>query len=330
MLSSHKVHTLEARHMWKPKLLAAAVVTFAMPAVAIGSGASFAGAPAARDASDLVASVGGPPALTKSIVSIAVGKPMEVLGPDGRSINSYGGLATLADEHSTIFPPKTLPGHPHDYLFFVPAETSSDSYTSGLVVLSSNGPNSNGSWELHYASGYGDYPGGKGQIFISPVRRTACPPANSASSNDPTFDLNYANPGSVLVDPTDRGPREVFMVYEGTNRCIGNTGKKTENATNHFYVATGLATSTDYGQYWPVYRPDFTELPGQSTKVGPDAPVGAFGEGVCIGNNCSLSSPISPNYGRYPVVTPSYSPQEAITAAWPAWPTADRSQPNHR
>ena len=42
-----------------------------------------------------------------------------VLAPDGSfPLNNYGGLGTLADEHSTIFPPGTLPGH-SDYLFFV-------------------------------------------------------------------------------------------------------------------------------------------------------------------------------------------------------------------
>lgn len=38
-------------------------------------------------------------------------------------INQWGGLSTLADEHSTVFPPGTFKGHPNDYLFFVASKT---------------------------------------------------------------------------------------------------------------------------------------------------------------------------------------------------------------
>lgn len=37
-----------------------------------------------------------------------------ILAPDGGLLNEYGGLASTPDEHSTIFPPGTIPGHP-DY-----------------------------------------------------------------------------------------------------------------------------------------------------------------------------------------------------------------------
>jgi len=54
-----------------------------------------------------------------------------VLAPGGGPVNSYGGLDTLADEHSTILPPGTLPGHT-DYLFFVAARTNLNTSSSGL------------------------------------------------------------------------------------------------------------------------------------------------------------------------------------------------------
>ena len=81
-----------------------------------------------------------------------------VLAPDGSfPLNQYGGLGTLADEHSTIFPPGTLPSH-WDYLFFVATRTFLNSISSGVVVLTGgSGPNKNGQWTLDFAPDYGHY-----------------------------------------------------------------------------------------------------------------------------------------------------------------------------
>ena len=54
------------------------------------------------------------------ISDIRVDTEQGVLAPDGSPINSYGGMTTLADEHSTIFSPGKLPGPDRgSYLFFV-------------------------------------------------------------------------------------------------------------------------------------------------------------------------------------------------------------------
>jgi hypothetical protein len=247
-----------------------------------------------------------------------VGAPAPVLGPRGStSIDAQFGLKTLADEHSTIVPPGTLKRERRDYLFFVPTESSQNTRDSGLVVLSSPGPTARGQWRLQPAKGFGP-----GQIFISPVQRKQCPQASDAESSDHTFDLNYANPGSVLINPTRRGPDEVFMLYEATNRCTGvsKPGKLPKNSMVHFYATLGVANSTDFGHDWPVYRKDFTALPhqrpyGAKGIVGPNIDGGAFGKkDLCIANSCSASVPST--FGRYPVVSPPYTLDQAIDAAW--------------
>jgi uncharacterized protein (TIGR03437 family) len=240
-----------------------------------------------------------------------------VLAPTGGVVNSYGGLDTLADEHSTILPPGTLPGH-SDYLFFEAARTNLSAFSSGLVVLTGgSGPNTHGQWTLAFASDFGSYsPNGaagstNGQIFVSPVEKPNCPTVGKVAQQDQTFDLNYADPGSVLVDPTNpsnSGTGSVLMIYEGTNVCIGLTGGS--DSSNSFYAETGVATSLDYGHTWPAYRSDWVPLPSQNASVGPQAPQGAMGSSVCIGNDCATTAPA--NYGRYAVLGPPLTVAAAL------------------
>ncbi len=62
---------------------------------------------------------GGQPVLAPAAASGCAAPPT---CSGSSSINCYGGLSSLADEHSTVLPPGTLPGH-GDYLFFVPTKT---------------------------------------------------------------------------------------------------------------------------------------------------------------------------------------------------------------
>jgi uncharacterized protein (TIGR03437 family) len=250
------------------------------------------------------------------IVSISVLNSQPVLAPDGSGnpINSYGGLTTLADEHSTIFPAGTLPGQ-SDYWFWVAARTSQNDVSSGLVVLKSVGlPDASGRWTLDFAPGYGP-----GQVFLSPVDHDDCPTVSDGNPahQDQTFDLNYADPGTVAIDPTNNVPGSLLMVYEGTTRCIGLTGGG--NAGSSFYSTVAAATSLDDGRDWPSYRfqlnangvPQYP-VPKQSASVGPEEPSGASGNLVCIGNDCSAPPwPPAGSYGRYAVL----GPQVTIGAA---------------
>jgi hypothetical protein len=149
-----------------------------------------------------------------------------------------------------------------------------------------------------------------------------CPTVAQPRLQDPTFDLNYADPGSVVIDPTNpsnAGPGSVLMIYEGTNRCIGLAGGSNTQAGNSFYSTIGVATSNDFGHSWPAYRfaldgaaqPQYP-LPSQNPSQGPNAPDGAKGPATCIGNNCA-SAPWPPDraYGRYAVL----GPQVTIAAA---------------
>jgi hypothetical protein len=206
-----------------------------------------------------------------SITGITVQPSQLVLPPavSGLSfINAYGDLSSLSDEHSTIFPPGTLPGHEHDYLFFV---------TPGMSVLTGgSGPDSNDVWTLDFASDYQPQPpapdGTGGPIFIAPFDRSQCPAINGPHPQDTTFDLNYAS--------------------------------------------LGVATSDEFEKLWPVYRNNFTPLPGQSTTWGPDAPAnGAFGGLVCVGNNCNRTP--SPTFGRYPIVSVPYSIDDVVASGQP-------------
>ena len=237
-----------------------------------------------------------------------------VSAPDASAINCYGGLATLADEHSTVFSPGTFPGH-SDYLFFVATRTNLNSNASGLVVLTGgSGPNANGQWTFDFAPDYGQYapnaaPGWQnGQIFLTTMDHDLCPtPLNPP---DATFDLNYADPGTVFVDPTNRankGPGSVVMTYEGTNRCLGLNRAKV--GTNNFFSSIGIATSLDGGHTWPTYAANFVAPPSTNATIGPYAAEGAMGANVCMGSDCSTGVPAT--YGRYSVLTPVVYPQEA-------------------
>jgi hypothetical protein len=223
------------------------------------------------------------------------------------AINCYGGLTTLTDEHSSILPGSLL-GSSERELFFVSTKsclnggrTRNSGDTSGMVVLA--GTVSNDVWSLDFASAYDSYftPSqaliGEGQIFLSPMNHTSCPDV-PATSQDPTFDLNYANPGSVVFDPTTGN---LLMVYEGTNRCVGVSG--TASQPGSFYSTLGIATSVDQGRSWPSYFANRVRMPHQNFQLGPDAPFGAMGPGeVCAGNQCAFSS-IPAGYGRYPVLS---------------------------
>ncbi len=249
--------------------------------------------------------------------------PLNILTP----INQWGGLSSLSDEHSTVFPPGTFKDYPNDYLFFVASKTAlqtmlqddltggNDRGESGLVVLRSPGPDSLGYWYLDFAPTYGVYPPSQNnpsgetnaQVFLSAMDHHVCPSASETILQDQTFDLNYAAPGSVLIDPTvgtSNGSEKdgMLAVYEGANKCVGILGGASSKI---FYSTIAIATSGDQGLRWPAYRsnpPSFTPplLPEQDPTAGPNAPNGASGEGVCFGNDCEVSPPST--YGRFPVL----------------------------
>ena len=108
-----------------------------------------------------------------------------------------------------------------------------------------------------------------------------------------------------MIDPT--GPAgSLLMIYEGTNGCIGETGGPSGNAgTGNAYISLAVATSLDYGKSWPTYRGtptfNFVPMPGTNPTQAPDAPMGAMGNNVCMGNDCTTTPPA--NYGRYAVIT---------------------------
>jgi hypothetical protein len=235
------------------------------------------------------------------ITSITVDASIPVVGPDQTtSINVYPnfGLSTLSDEHSTIFPPSTLNSQDH-YLFFVATRTTLNPNESGLVVLKArHEPARDEAWSLNYAREFGLYepdnePGGRnGQLFEAAMAHLNCP----GNVFDPTFDLNYAAPATVFLDPTNRANRgggNLLMVYEGSNRCIGVTS--TSNANNGFYSTIGIATSGDGGITWPLYKANFTSLPDINQTMGPAAPLGAWGKDVCFGNFCSDINLLQPS-----------------------------------
>lgn len=238
-----------------------------------------------------------------------------MLGPDGKAINGYHGMVGISDEHQSVFPPGTLNGN-SDYLFFVATRVQGGAPSTSLVVLSGGaGPGPNGQWTLDFAKtdGYGAYPNGLyADIFVSST--TNCPTVANAANQDPTFDQDYAAPGSILLDPT-AAPGSMLMIYEGTNTCLGSTG----GGKNNFYSMVGAATSIDYGKTWPTYRArpgfNFVDLPGQNLNQGPGAPNGALGAGVCMGNSCATSP--SAGYGRYPVLAPSVSIATAAASGQP-------------
>jgi len=234
-----------------------------------------------------------------------------VVGPDGTSsVNHF--ISGISDEHASVFAPGTL-DHNSDYLFFVASLTPLHG-DIGLVVLSGgSGPNKSGQWMMDFASadGYGNYAGGSGQVFLSPSG-VHCPTVadGNPAHQDQTFDLNYAAPGSVVVDPTVPAGN-LLMVYEGTIICFGQIGG---TRSDNFYSTVGVATSRDYGHTWPTYRGtstfSFVPLPGQSSSQGPNEPFGALGGATCIGSDCTSTPPA--NYGRYAVLSSSVSVAAAM------------------
>jgi len=94
-----------------------------------------------------------------------------VLAPNGKSINNFGGLGGISDEHQSVFSPGTLQAN-SDYLFFVATRTSLNSDT-GMVVLSGGSGPLGGQWTLDFQrpqpGSYDYYQSvpGFGQIFGS-------------------------------------------------------------------------------------------------------------------------------------------------------------------
>jgi hypothetical protein len=211
------------------------------------------------------------------IQGISVSNEQPVLGPWGNSINNCGDdchLSSLSDEHSTIFPPRTFKHHPQDYLFFAAP--------GGVIVLTGGkGPSEQGQWTLDYASDYGLWwPNNplwsrNGAVFRKPGAHLQCPRVTDATQQDPTFDLNYALPGSLVIDPTvkkNAEPGNLLMIYEGTNRCMGTKGP---HQTGGVYSTVGIATSDDEGHTWPAYVIGFSPLNQDEPEdpyIGPRAP----------------------------------------------------------
>lgn len=238
-----------------------------------------------------------------------------VLGPDGNSIDRS--IGAIADEHSSVFPPGSLGGNP-DYLFFVASLTPIHSDIGLTVLTGGSGPNANGQWSFDFAraDGYGSYPAGYAQVFESPSG-THCPvvPDGNPAHQDQTFDLNYAAPGSIVIDPTSPSGN-VLMIYEGTIICFGQSGG---GRSTGFYSTVGVATSRDFGHTWPTYRGtstfNFVPLPGQNTTQGPQSPLGALGNAVCMGNDCTSVPPAA--YGRYAVLSSSVPVSAAMATGQP-------------
>ncbi len=260
---------------------------------------------------------GEPPQKLK-IASITVQPSLPVLGPDHVTVlNAYGGLTTASDEHSTILPPGIFPGQT-DYLVLLASRTELAPIESGLVFLRSTElPDKKGQWSLDFAQPYGQFAptapagGQNGSVFATAMAHNLCP----TTAPDPTFDLNYAAPGTVIVDPTNPGiwgSENLIMVYEGTNRCIGIS--TANNGKNNFYSTIGIATSSDFGLSWPVYRANYAELPLINQTEGPDAPAGAWGDNVCTGAYCASvhGFQFPPQYGRYAVSGPVVTVQQAM------------------
>ena len=239
-----------------------------------------------------------------------------VVGSDGiSSVNHF--ITGISDEHSSVFAPGTL-DHNAGYLFFVASTTPLHGDIGLTVLAGGSGPNKNGQWMMDFASadGYGTYSGGSGQVFLSPSG-VHCPTVadGNPAHQDQTFDLNYAAPGSVVLDPTGT-PGNLLMIYEGTIICFGQIGG---TRSDNFYSTVGVATSRDYGRTWPTYRGtsnfSFVPLPGQSSSQGPNAPFGAFGSATCMGNDCTSTPPAS--YGRYGVLSSSVSAATAMATGQP-------------
>jgi len=282
---------------------------------------------------------GFPGSFQPRITGIRVGDRGDVGAPGYRSADYYCDMFLLADGHTTVFAPGTLPGQ-KDYLFFVMTGTyvntvsksnPSGGATSGMVVLVSSGPDTNGIWKLDFAPGYGyslwvgdgSSSGDghscdtQGSVFRSPILHNWCPEIPAGGTQDSTFDLTYVGVGSVVIDPTNLGPRELLAIYNGNNNCIGHNGPPTGGAKDimsGYYATTAVATSDHYGKFWPIYRTGF-EISTDNALLGPNAPEGAFDYDVCrscLEKRCTR--PDHGHYGRYPVLTPSFTLEQAVAS----------------
>lgn len=81
------------------------------------------------------------------------------------------------------------------------------------------------------------------------------------------------------------------MIYEGVNTCVGDSGGS-KPGNGNAYISTGIATSLDYGKTWSSYRGtptfSFVPLPAANKTQGPNAPSGALGKSVCVGDDSQL------------------------------------------
>ena len=243
-----------------------------------------------------------------------------VLGSNGSSVNRTAGFGATPDEHSSVFAPGTL-GTNQDYLFFLSTGTAGHADIGVTVLSGGSGPGKSGQWTLNIptADGYGSYPSGFGPVFETAMKGGVCPTVadGNPAHQDQTFDMHYASAGSVMIDPTG-APGSLLMIYEGTNACIGATVGSV-SSTDNDYISLAVATSLDYGKNWPTYRGtpsfNFVPLPGVNQTQGPNAPLGAMGKDVCMGNDCTSTPPA--NYGRYAVITPTTSLASLMAAALP-------------
>jgi hypothetical protein len=254
-----------------------------------------------------------------------------VLGPDGNSINANGAHGA-SDEHASIFPPGSLRGNA-GHLFFLASGVSVNPDIGVIVLSGGKGPDKNGQWTMSFTPDYGNYPPeGSGTVFLAPTVQGRCPRVADIRNQDQTFDLGYAAAGSVVMDRTS-GPGHLLMIYEGANACVGNDGG--HKSGDGAYISVGAATSADDGRSWPLYRstpffdavplPHANPLPGNPVE-GPDAPSGALGGDVCVGNDCAATPP--PTYGRYPVVSPPVSLTTMITSGQTITQSVGDSEPS--
>jgi hypothetical protein len=250
------------------------------------------------------------------ISGISVEAALQVLGPTGESINEYGDVLSAGpDKSETIFPPGTFKTHPKDTLFFFPP--------GGLAVLTDNGkgPNSDGVWILDFAPDYGLYFDEKGQpyhaqVFLAPYEHLGCP--LPPAPPDSTFELNYAMPGTILQDPVN--PGSLFMIYGGTNNCIGiYEGRPTLQTP--FYATIGVATAGDSeGHTWPMYSKNSVPLPGRQVtpNPGPNSREGAIGAEACLGPDCTTGTTALPaSFGRYAVSSVPFTLEDATVGTSP-------------
>jgi hypothetical protein len=181
---------------------------------------------------------GGAPGQGTSDGSYLAGEPVSPItsfsvGPD-IALTYPSSLTIVPDEHTTFIPPAS---GSNKYIVFA-ANMKTSSGLAGPVALETTDLRT-----FAFASGY-----------TSPVMTGLLPFTTCKSSYDPTFDLNYASPGSVLQDPT-RPPGNLMMIYEAENHCPGAVYQF------QFYVTVGFTRSSDGGKTWP--QPVDAELGGQ-------------------------------------------------------------------